>query len=192
MQISREKLLTRLSLMEKSVVLLLNGADAAPIHGKTAYQKELFFVSNYDEKIGNAADFEPYLYGPHSEVAENAISTLISYGLAKEQDGYYFLTEEGKQIASILREKRDIDVDEIEDVKEFLNDMTREEIILFTYVNHPEYTDESQIRDKILKKRIPIAISLYKKGKVDLEMAAYLAGVSIEEFFDKIRGGKPV
>lgn len=188
MKITPEKIISHLSLMDKSALILLSEADDEPIHGKTSYEKELFFIADNDENIKYVADFEPYLFGPHSEPAENSLTILKSYGLVKEYDGYYSLTELGKEISLKIKENpQGIDVDDIRDVKELLNDMSLDEIILFTYVLHPEYTDESKIKEKILKKRIPLSISLYKRGKIGLEMSAKLAGISIEDFLDKMR-----
>lgn len=180
MQISSERLSSHLTLMEKSALLLLSGANAAPIHGKTAYQKEFLFIAENDERIKDAASFEPYLYGPHSEPAENALDVLISYGLAEELEGYFQLTERGKEIASIIKENsNDIDIEDIEDVKEFLNDVELDEILLVVYVLHPTLTTESTIKNRVFKKRLSLATSLYMKDKVGIEMAALLAGMSI-------------
>jgi len=188
MQISEDELISYLSEIEMNALFLLSGADDAPIPGDTAYQKEFFFIVNSDEELRDDADFEPYYFGPYSEPAEEAMKHLISYGLAKKKDGKYHITEYGKKIVEILKNKPlKTDIELIDEIKVFLNDLTQDERILFTYVLNPDYTTESKIREDVLAKRLPLANNMYKKGKIDLEMAAHLSGLSMENFLDKIR-----
>ncbi len=193
MQITPKKILDNLSLMDKSALILFSEANADPIYGRTAYEKELFFIAENNEDIKDAAEFEPYLYGPHSDSAENSLSNLISYGLVRESNGFYSITESGKEISSMIKDDpQGIDVEHIDEIKKVLNNFSTDEILLFTYVLHPEYTSESIKKDTILRKRIPVSVSLYKNGKVGLEMAAHLAGLNIEDFLEKMRRHKQI
>ena len=70
-----------------------------------------------------------------------------------------------------------------------MNDLTEDEILLFTYVSYPKFKSESAVYERVIK-RIPVAVSLYNKGKVSLEKAAFLAGLPIEKFLDKVRVDK--
>jgi hypothetical protein len=70
----------------------------------------------------------------------------------------------------------------IGDFKQFLNDLTLDELLLFIYISYPKYRKDSAISDWVIRKRIPTAGSLYRKGKISLEKAAFLAGLSIENF----------
>ena len=45
------------------------------------------------------------------------------------------------------------------DFKDFLNDLTRDELLVFTYVSFPKFTTESGIKDEIYSKRKPSAVS---------------------------------
>lgn len=194
MQFTDEEIVNSLSRLDEAALILLSENSAAPVEGNTAYQKELFFISRYDEDIGADAAFDSYKYGPYSEAADNAIDNLIALGIAEPQKNStantYTLTEYGKKIADIVKQKTTIDREEIADIKEFFSGLTQKEFILFTYVLYPEYTSESEIKTEIIKKRIPLSISLYKKGKVGIEMAAHLSDLSIEKFLDTIRAQK--
>lgn len=189
MAVSAERILSHLNTMQKSALLLFDSGDQSPINGLTSYQKQLFFIANYDQNVGDEADFEPYYYGPFSQPAETALEVLISYGLVENSGGknYYSLTELGKELVSSLKVNPEFDLEQIEEVKDLFSGMTENELILFTYVLHPEYTTESKIKSDILAKRVAHASSLYRKGKVGLEMAAYLADLSMEEFLDRLR-----
>ena len=188
MQISEDELISCLSNLERNALFLLSGAGDAPIPGGTAYQKEFFFIVKNDDELRDDADFEPYLYGPYSEPAEEAMNHLISYGLAKYDGDTFSITEYGKIIVEVLmKNPRNADIALIDEIKRFLNDLTSDERILFTYVLNPEYTTESKIRAGVLAKRLHLASNMYKKGKVDLEMAAHLSGLSMENFLDTMR-----
>ncbi|HNW81239.1 MAG TPA: UPF0175 family protein, partial [Methanoregulaceae archaeon] len=69
----------------------------------------------------------------------------------------------------------------------FLNDLSRDEILLFSYVSYPDFIEKSAVYERVIRKRIPAAISLYEKEKVSLEKAAFLAGLPVEEFLDQAR-----
>ncbi|MDR2855872.1 MAG: hypothetical protein LBV40_06970 [Methanomicrobiales archaeon] len=188
MQISDDELISYLSKLEISALFLLSGANAAPIPNETAYQKELFFIANNDEELCDDADFEPYYYGPYSEPAKIALEHLISYGLGEKKGNSYYITAYGKKIVQLLKNKNlNADLEIFDEIKDFLNDLTHHERILVTYVINPDYTTESQIRNKILSERVQLAHNMYQKGKVGLEMAAHLAGISMENLLDKIR-----
>ena len=188
MEISAKRILSHLNTLQRSALLLFDSGNQSPINGLTSYQKQIFFIANYDPKVGDEADFEPYHYGPFSQPAETALDNLISYGLVKKSAGdSYSLTQQGKELISYLKNDNEFDLEQIEDVKDLFSGMTEDEFILFTYVLHPDYTTESKIKTRVLAKRIPLASSLYKKGKVGLEMAAFLAGLSMEEFLDRLR-----
>lgn len=190
MSFTADEILESLSRLDKAALLLLSENGESPVEGKTAYQKELFFIANYDEEIGDEAYFQPYYFGPYSESAETSLENLVGYGLVVSERNKYSLSSLGKLIVSVIKENSDIDSEEIADVKEFFSGMEEDEFILFTYVLHPDYTTESKIKTRVLKKRIPLSISLYNKGKVDLEMASHLSGLPMENFLDRLRVGK--
>jgi len=79
------------------------------------------------------------------------------------------------------------EVGAIEDFKAFINDLSVDEVLLFVYVTYPEYTYESARLHNILQKRKPLSASLYRKGKVSLEKAAFLAGMNLESYLDYLK-----
>jgi len=195
MEFSDEDILDSLTRLDQAALILLSEHSATPIDGKTAYQKQLFFISKYDELIGDEAAFDSDNFGPMSEVADNKLDNLIALGMVEMSPSsnnthILSLTERGKKIAELVKKETQVDIEEIADIKEFFNDLTLDEFILFTYVLYPDYTKESKIKDRVLGKRIKLSISLYKKGKVDLEMAAHLSDLSMETFLNKIEAQK--
>ena len=76
----------------------------------------------------------------------------------------------------------------IEDFKAFINDLTGDELLLFIYITFPEYAPESARLLDIVRRRAPLSTSLYRKGKVSLAKAAFLAGMNMESYLDYIEG----
>lgn len=189
MEFSIEELVEDLNDLDLAILQLLHAGNNDPLKGKVAFQKEMFLIADYIDRIRDVAEFIPHTFGPYSEAAENEMGNLKSLGLVREEGREYRITPTG--IVALGKMRPALSPDEIAaiaDFKEFLNDLTQDELLLFVYVSHPEFTEESGVCEKVIRKRLPTAISLYKKGKVSLEKAAFLAGLPAEKFLDKARG----
>lgn len=103
----------------------------------------------------------------------------------KKEGNNYKITSRGIEVLGL---KQDIlsseEKESIADFKGFIGNLTNDEILLFIYASYPDYTIESTEYRRIMKSRIKNSISIYKKGIVSLEKAAFLAGVNIETFLD--------
>ncbi len=171
-----------------AILHLLYAGGCSAVRGDVIFQKELFLIGDYIERIGEAADFVPHIFGPYSEAAEVALGELVSLGLVRKVEGGYTLTPDGvrvwEKVCSVFHTEES---EAIDDFKAFLNDLSVDEVLLFVYINYPEYTHESAKLRDILKKRVPLSASLYRKGKVSLEKAAFLAGMNIESYLDYLK-----
>lgn len=188
MEFSIEDIIEDLTDLDLAILHLLHAGNDDSLKGRVAFQKEMFLIADYIDKIREEAEFIPHTFGPYSEAAEIEMGNLRSLGLVKEEGQEYKITQNG--IAALKKVKPVFSPEQIEaigDFKEFLNDLTQDELLLFIYVSHPEYTEESGVFEKVIRKRVPTAVSLYKKGKVSLEKAAFLAGLPVEKFLDKAR-----
>jgi uncharacterized protein YwgA len=180
-----EDIVEDLNDLDLAILQLLHAGNDDPLKGRVAFQKEMFLIADYIDKIRDKADFIPHTFGPYSETAETEMGNLKSLGLVKEEGSEYRITPNG---IAALEKKPAFSHEEIEaiaDFKEFLNDLTMDELLLFTYVSYPKFKEESAVYERVIRKRIPTAVSLYKKGKVSLEKAAFLAGLPVEQFLDK-------
>lgn len=189
MEFSIEDIVEDLTDLDLAILQLLHADRNEPLKGKVAFQKEMFLIADYIENIRRQAEFIPHIFGAYSEAAENEMGNLRSLGLVKEKDHEYRITPNG--VSALNKAKPAFSQEQIEaiqDYKKFLNDLSEDEILLFVYVSYPDFKEESAVYERIIKKRIPTAISLYKKGKVGLEKAAFLAGLPIEKFLDQARG----
>lgn len=172
--------------VERYLFLLLyaegpNKIRCEPIRGNLWAQKEMFLVSrNVPSK---EEEFEAYLLGPFSELVDEYISQLIvSEYIEKTPEGLK-LTAKGRRISSELWERENNETKlMIEDVKSFLNDMTRDELLVFVYSTFKEFAEESEVKEEIERKRLNVSISLFKKHKISLKRAAAIANLPINDF----------
>jgi hypothetical protein len=171
-----------------AILHLLHAGGNSAVRGDVLFQKELFLIGDYIEQVGDDADFTPHIFGPYSEAAEVALGELISLGLVRRSEGGYTLTPDGVRVwEKVCSVFPDDESGAIEDFKVFINDLSVDEVLLFVYITYPEYTRESARLRDILKKRVPLSASLYRKGKVSLEKAAFLAGMNIESYLDYLK-----
>lgn len=177
-----------LSGIQRYVLVLLQSNGFKAIKGNLWLQKELFLLSQSYEDLKEESEFESYLLGPHSEVIEEEFSDLIQVGLVTKEGYKIKLTNLGKKIALKISEKiNDEGKQLVSDLKEFLNDLSEDELLGFIYFSYPKMRKESLKFQKIKSKRESIAISLYRKGKVSLGKAAEIAGMTMETFISLLK-----
>ena len=62
---------------EERILLYSIGAlDNTPIRNKTKLQKLLFLISNVFKEYSALLEFEPHLFGPYSEIANDTLEDL--------------------------------------------------------------------------------------------------------------------
>jgi predicted HTH domain antitoxin len=177
----------KLTLTQKYILLLLEANNSEPITGKVWFQKELFLVAQNIPRLESEADFEGSLMGPYSENANAELDQLRIEGLV-HLNGKICLTIEGKNAAQRVKVKASQQTKEIlEEMKSFINDLSEDEMLAFVYASYPTMTEESILWDEIKQKRIQLAISLYAKNKLSLGKAAFVAGISQEDFLEKAK-----
>lgn len=188
MDFSIEDIVEDLTDLDLAILHLLHAGNNDPLKGRVAFQKEMFLIADYIDKIREQTGFIPHAFGPYSKAAENEMGNLRALGLVKEKGQEYHITSAGIAVLNEVKPAfSDEEIEAIADFKRLLNDMTRDELLLFTYVSYPKFREVSANYDRVIKKRIPTAVSLYKKGKVSLEKAAFLAGLPVENFLNNVR-----
>jgi uncharacterized protein YwgA len=182
--------IAQLNEVSKFILLLLAAKAAEPIPGPLWLQKEMFLLQDVFPNLAEQLDFEPYLMGPHSEIVANEVEELQTSNLLRITGGKFCLTEEGKFVANdLMKNTRKREIQKIEEFKELLNDLSKDEILAFIYFSYPliEIEKESIEYKDILPKRIRIALSLYKKGKISAQKAAQIAGEDLQDLIVSLR-----
>ncbi len=109
----------------------------------------------------------------------------ISKYIERDSSGSIHLTPKGDRLSAALWENADTKNKELVcDIKKEFNDLTLNELLLYMYVTYPETAENSDVQDRVLRDRRPIALSLLRKGKVTIQKAAELAGMNLEEFIN--------
>jgi len=179
----KELILDDLTPIRKFAILLLSANSHTPIRGQVWYQKELFLLSKVFEDLADDALFEPYLLGPHSELADSELDELVKLHVVEKIGSKYQLTKQGKEVADAIKKLANEKEKALsEEIKLFLNDLTSEELLAFIYFTYEDMTEESIEVKQLIPKRKYIAIKLYRKKKVSIGKAAELAGVSFDTF----------
>ncbi len=181
--------------IEEYIMFLLYAPPRQGVASQLHLQKELFVLSRGLEKLREKAELKGYKKGPYSELVDDALSALRDYRLVEVvHGGRISLTSEGLAKVSSEWEALPPDFrDLLSRVKGFLEELNQEELLLYIYVNYPEYVEKSDVFDRIMSRRRQIALRILSRGVVSLGMAAKLAGVSVEEMLEeaKKRGIKP-
>ena len=187
----KKAVLDDLSEVKKNLLLLLSANSNEPVNGKLWYQKELFLVSKNNKELEVEANFEPYFWGAHSELVDTEMEELVQLGVVKKIGYKYFLTDIGKDIAKTVSEKSSKDEKElIKDVKDFLNSLSKDELLLFVYISYPDMCEDAVELKNLLPKRKEIAIRMYNNGNISIGKTSELAGVSVSEMIKELQKRK--
>lgn len=162
----------------QELIILLAGANDSPIRGKLWLQKELFLLSDRLEEIRDQSGYEPYLLGPHSDTVDEELSQLEDIGVISFDANKIYLTNFGQEIAKKLEKtvvnKNPQLIDLIHEYKEFLNDMTSDELLCYVYSAYPDMTEESVEYHNLKPKMENIIFRLVEKNKISASRASEL------------------
>jgi predicted HTH domain antitoxin len=177
-----EKILKSFTDAQLYVILLLGIGEYKPVKGRLWYQKEMYFVSNIIEVLRKSLEFEPYFIGPHSRDLEEALDQLKFYDMIQYNKNEIELTDFGKEVFGFIKNKTiDKEINAIDEIKGLFNDMSNDELLVFVYTSvDKSLITESLEYERVMRKRVPLAVNLYKKGKVSLGKAAEIAGMTVE------------
>ncbi len=184
----KERVLRDLTLTQKYIVVLLGANDFRPVKGSLWLQKELFALSKMFDDLREESGFEAYFLGPHSEFVQDELVDLVQAGVVEKDRGQDRLTALGKEVyKEISKGIKNEKVEAVSDIKDFLNDMTESELLGFVYFSYPEMRDESLKFKEVERKRKGIALSLLRRGKISVEKASEIAGISVERLIQESR-----
>ena len=183
--------IAQLNEVDKFILLLLGAKNFEPIPGPIHLQKEMYLLQNVFPSLAEETGYEPYLLCPESEIVADEAEQLDLSGLIRALPGQIKITSEGKEVFESVKKKSDErEIQKAEEFKDFLNDLTKDEVLTFIYFSYPspeELEKESIEYKDLLPKRVKLAISLYKKDKVSAQKAAHIAGKDLEDFLKQLK-----
>lgn len=178
-----EEIAEKLTPVQTYSLLLAQAGGGSPIRGKLWLQKEMFLLSRAIPELESELGYEPSLKGPMSEALEWDVDQLVSVDLLSHEGSSYVITKEGDVCAKAAsREVLPTKLKAIDEVKELLNDLSKDELLAFIYFLYPDMITESEELEDLLPKRKELAVRLFEKGKVGLEKGAQIAGVDVPKF----------
>jgi uncharacterized protein (DUF488 family) len=117
---------------------------------KTSLQKLLFIYTRWQEK--KAFDFVPYKYGCYSFQANQDLKTLAKYGLVQESTNANSPQWAKSTTEEFTPTLNKTDKALMVKLKSAYNEMSREELIKYTYRNYPYFAIKSEIAHQVLTK----------------------------------------
>lgn len=178
----------KLSVVEKYILMLLYAANGK-IKGKLWLQKEIFELSKSFTELAEELDFNAYSYGPFSEALDEYLDMLVNSGLIEidERTKALRLSNSGTESAKRIWDKEEEDKKEIiKEVSDFLENLEKDELLLYIYATSPpEVSEKSDVKEKIFRRRVDIALKMLEKGKISLSLAAKIAGLTVEEIIEE-------
>lgn len=174
--------------IEKYYFMLLFAPDSKgkftePVKGNMWSQKEMFMLSKLVKALEADTEFIAYAMGSFSEAVAEIEDQFFISGFAEKQGSATALTFEGRKLAELVWEgsaehERSI----VSSVKSCLNDLPQFELLALIYTLYPESAVNSILRADVDKQRPSLAMSLLKKGKIELPLALKVARMSQSEF----------
>ena len=174
--------------VERYLFLLLFAPDTTgkysqPVKGDTWLQKEMFLLSKTDRELADEAEFEAYAMGSYSDTIAEIQDEFYISGFAERTDDGVRLTLDGrKQAEKMWDNSTESERRTVSAVKSWLNDLPFYELLAIIYTHYPESAAKSEVKDQVETRRPDLAVSLLKKGKVSLEMARRITGLTQAQF----------
>lgn len=176
--------------LDPELLLVLYAVDKAPdgIPTKTHYQKMMYLIL---KAMGNdprsGAGYVPHHFGPYSPVVEGWRDVLIGSGyLVKNTHERIRVSPEAREDAGCITFDDPVLELKIRSIVEFVCSLTYEELILFIYTDDilkkEGMTINSDVKDDIFSRRVPISLRMAKAGKVSVAKGAELADMDVASF----------
>lgn len=171
-----------LSVSQRYILGLLAESDE-PLSDHLMLQKEVFLLSQASEKLAAACQFTPHFKGPFSEEVESALQDLHDVGMVSYRAPFKADIHLKPAFRDEVRHWWHANapphvVESTRATAAFAQGLTQDEMLLCVYSDHPTMTVESVVRPQVEARRVPNAVSLYRKGKVTLNRAAELSGMN--------------
>ena len=170
-------------------IILLANANNEPIRGRMKLQKMMYFLSHKVEEVKEQSGYGVDKYGPYSETIDCEERHLEKTGvLTCDSSGNIALTKTGKEMARELSKNEDKDtLESLDDYKEFLNDLTSEELLAYVYSAYPDMVEESAEYENLKPHMEKHVMSLIKKQKISAERGAELLDKPLYHVIQKIK-----
>lgn len=179
--------LSDMDAVQKLMIYCL-GASGKSLKKMVYIQKILFLTKeSLPEILGEQFVFQKHKKGPISDVIEENMHSFGNSGLIGGAG--FGLSDRGNEIYNMIEPKEPLK-STLSDYKDFVIGLTEDELLTFIYVRFPEYSVNSEEWERLQPERVKHALSILKKGKIPISMAAEIADMNYYEFEDLARKEK--
>lgn len=158
--------------------------------GSTWLQKQVFLLKTVVPEI--EFEFDEHHYGAFCRALDNLRKKSLESEKIIQPDrgrGPLWLSEKGMKIGKELWNNADESAQiHISNVKKFMNDMSFNELVAYSYSTFPETAVNSDSLELFEKTRIEAARLMFVKKKATLKKASRIAGMSLDDFVMILEG----
>ena len=183
----KEKILQDGNDLHKFIILLTNANDE-PIKGMLKLQKMMYLLSDLMEEVKEQCSYVADNYGPYSKVVAEETRYLEQIGVLTGNVGKIALTQLGKEIAHELYKNEDEELRRVlNEYKDFLNSMTRNELLAYIYSAYPDTAKESIEYENLKPNMEKYIMSMVKKYIISSQRASELLNIPQYSVIKKMR-----
>ena len=179
-------------MLEPELLLVLYAVDKAPngVPTKTHFQNMMYVVLKAtDNDPRSAAGYVPHHLGPYSPVVESWRDTLIDSGYLEKGSGEKVRIHPDVRVdvGGITFDDELLEL-KITNVVRFVCSLDYDELILYIHTDDvlkkEDMTVNSDVRDDVFARRVPIAMGMVRSGKVTMAKGAELADLDVGSFME--------
>lgn len=168
------------------ILYAINATDGNAVN-EVHLQKIMFQTMKVLKVDPETVGYRAHFYGPYSDTIKENEKSLESLGYITEKNEKMGIAESVKDKVSEIKPPSEEIGFKIRTVAKDLSRLKNDELLLMIYhdeevLHKGKYLENSEIKDDIMRNRIPIATGMYRSGKISLGRAAELAGMSIGDF----------
>ncbi|MCX6650037.1 MAG: hypothetical protein NT131_00010 [Methanomassiliicoccales archaeon] len=131
--------------------------------------------------------FVPHRYGAYSESVRVVNDELAQYQwVLRFNDHGSRINLAAIEDINEIAPSKESDRFKIREVASFVASLSVDEILVFTYTQDPDYAKNSEIEERILNRRIPLALKMVREGKVSITKGANIAGIPLRDFESRL------
>ena len=166
-------------------MLLLVGAGDESVRGHTMLQKMLYVLAKDVGDGGVESTFKPHDYGPYSQQVAYVLDSMSRDGMLSHVPGKIIPTPSGRAAADdASRNLSEAETAILRECKRFFNNITNEQLLLYTYLLYPDMAANSRVRDDIVPRAEDIVMGMVKEEKISSGRAAAILKVPYRDILD--------
>ena len=174
--------------LQKAILFIIGSAGTGvdELHLQKMAFQTLIATGRDPEEFG----FRPGIYGPISTRVSECVESLADRGFLASEEGMMSIVPNATEAVASL-DLPEADRFRIGMIAEYVSKLDLEELVLVTYADETgsageRYLEGSEVRDRVLEKRVDIAMRMYGSRKATLERASELAGTDVRSFGDLV------